>query len=511
MEKKQLIDKLYNKLIFIIELFISLGFGISIYKISYKYQDFKYISKPYLAISIICAIAILAIIIINMIKYRKQIEKLFLTFVIPIGIMFIILLPMDLVPDEDRHMWKTYDISLGNLITPLGEKNEGDIYVPRVISDLSVEKDDLTYSSIHKYMQKETDYNDLVPVQTIAKTYCPIDYIPGSVTFFIGRTLNLNIILVCYIIRLINFIIFAIIGYYCIKMIPFGKLLLAIYMFLPMIIHQAASLSADTFINSISLLFIVYNIKLLYQEKDLELKQRIIYYLLAIGIALSKYVYFPLVGMSLLLIKNKNIKKSNRNKVIIISILGSIIAAIIWFAFSQSYVDVRPEIINNNIKPIEQIKYIIKNPFEFLKTFIKDLKTHGGSYVTTFAGSSLAWLNIDIPNIYILTILTGLVLLPFLEETEKSFNKMQKWLMILIGIILIALVITGLYITWTGVGDDKISGVQGRYFIPIFILILLSFVDKNRKINIKSLENKYFITYFIINGLCLYEVFEHYM
>ena len=52
---------------------------------------------------------------------------------------------------------------------------------------------------------------------------------------------------------------------------------MAIYMLLPMIVQQAASLSADAFINAVSLLFIAYNLKLLYQEKDLDLKQKLIY------------------------------------------------------------------------------------------------------------------------------------------------------------------------------------------------------------------------------------------
>ena len=510
MNKREYINKIYNKLIFIIEILVSLILGIGIYKISYKYQDFNYISKPYLILSLFSLVILIMIIIINIKKYKKQIEKLFITFIIPIGILFMILLPINFVPDEESHMWKTYDISLGNLITPFGENNEGKIYVPQELQDLSVERDNLTFSLIHKHFQKEADYQNLVPVEAITKTYCPINYLPGALVFFVCRVFNINILLACNIIRLINFIIFMIVGYYCIKIIPFGKLLLAIYMFLPMFIQQAASISADSFINNVSLLFIVYNIKLLYQKEDLNLKQRMLYYILAIGIALSKYVYFPLVGMSLLLIKNKNIKKANRNKLIIISILVSIISAVAWFVFSQNYVDLREIIIINNVKPMEQIKYIIHNPIKYLLLFIENLKTKSGDYIFTFIGSQLALLNINIPIIYILIMLNGLIVLPFFENNEKSFEKPQKILSIIIAIVLITLVITGLYITWTGVGDNRISGVQGRYFVPIFILILLSMINKSKNINVKNLEIKYFIIYFIINLLCLVEVYKYF-
>lgn len=506
MEKKQLIDKLYNKLIFIIELFISLGLGISIYKIAYKHQDFKYISKPYLVISIICALAILAIIIINMIKYRKQIEKLFLTFIIPIGIMFIILMPINWVPDEEGHMFKTYDISKGNLITPLGEKNEGDIYVPREMMELFTSRDGMSYSTIHNHMQKEANYKDVVPAQTIAKTYFPANYISGAIVFTVSRLLNINILLACYIARLVNFLLAICVIYYCIKIIPFGKLLLAIYMFLPMSIQQLASLSADVFINSISILFITYNLKLLYQKRDLDIKQKILYYILALSISLSKYVYFPLVFMSLLLIKNKNISKRNRNELIIVSTVTSIITAAAWFLLSQKYVDVRDYIIKNNVQPIEQIKFILKNPFAYVKILIETFQTTGEFYINTFIGSSLALLNIDIPQIYITIYLISLVLLPLLEKCEESFEKYQKWIMIGIALILILLIITGLYITWSPLQSPLVSGVQGRYFVPVFILILLAFMNKENKVEIKNLQLKYFSLYFILNIITLVKI-----
>ena len=47
------------------------------------------------------------------------------------------------------------------------------------------------------------------------------------------------------------------------------------------------------------------------------------------------------------------------------------------------------------------------------------------------------------------------------------------------------LVNLGLYITWTGVGEPVIAGVQGRYFIPIMILPLLCFCMKDNHIKLK--------------------------
>lgn len=509
--KEILQKKLYDKLIFVIEFTIAIILGISIYKISYKYKDFQYISKPYLCISVITVIAILAIIVLNLKKYKNKIEKLFLTFIIPIGVMFVVLLPPNWTPDEEGHMFRAYDLSLGNFITPLGEKNEGDIYVPEEMLELALEKNDLNYSLVHKHMQKDADYNTLVPVQTTFKTYFPINYLTGGITFFITRTLNINILLSCYFIKLLNFLLFIIIGYYCIKLIPFGKLLLAIYMFLPMIIQQACSLSADAFINGISLLFIVYNLKLLYQEHDLNIKQRIIYYLLTLSISLCKYVYFPIVFMSLLLIKNKNISKKNKRKLIIISIIISIISAIGWFIFTQNYVDVRQYIKDANVKPIEQVKYILQNPIEYCKVLKNTFESYGAYYLFTFVGSELGYANIEIPQIYILIMLFALFLLPFIEKNEKSFEKWQKVIMILIFVMLTILILTGLYLTWSPLQYHVVAGVQGRYFIPVFIILLLTIINKDKHLEIRNIETKYFILLFILNIVPIITIYQNFI
>ena len=353
------------------------------------------------------------------------------------------------------------------------------------------------YSIIHEYMQKETDYTNTVPVQTIAKTYSIVNYLTSGFTFFVARMFNINILIAAYIAKLINFILFIFIGYYCIKTIPFGNLLLAIYMFLPMIMQQECSLSVDAILNCLAILFITYNLKLLYQEKEMKFGQRLIYYLLAIGLSLCKYVYFPLVLMSLLLIKNKNISTKNKTKVIVISILTSVIASVIWYLFSQKYVDVREYITTHKINPIEQISYILKNSLDYIQILWNTIETNGDWYLYTFVGSELRWLDIKIPKINILIMLFGLILLPF-------FDKKQKILIITISVLLILLVLTGLYLTWTPVKDDIIKGVQGRYFIPVFILVFLSMIKKDKNIEIEDLETKYFLLYFILNIISIF-------
>lgn len=282
-------------------------------------------------------------------------------------------------------------------------------------------------------------------------------------------------------------------------------------MFLPMIIQQATSLSGDALINLFALLFIAYNLKLLYEENDLSYKDRLIYYLLTFCVSISKYVYFPLVFLSLLLVKNVNINKNNKRKLIIISITIAIFSSVVWFLYSQNYVDVRAYIKEANVNPVEQAKYILSNPFNYIRVLVKTFSISGSYYLLSFVGNTLGYANILIPDIYIILMTILLFLLPFFEENNKSLLKWQKIITLLIFIILVLLVITGLYLTWSPLKFDKVAGVQGRYFIPIMILIFLTLIKANNNVKIKNLNIKYFCTFFILNIIVIYFIINNFL
>ena len=87
----------------------------------------------------------------------------------------------------------------------------------------------------------------------------------------------------------------------------------------------------------------------------------------------------------------------------------------------------------------------------------------------------------------------------WLENHKVTFSNRQKIFAILISLSVIILVFTGLYIGWTEVGAKIIVGVQGRYFIPIAILLILTMCFKNNYVEIKNIRTIYFILIALIN------------
>ena len=94
------------------------------------------------------------------------------------------------------------------------------------------------------------------------------------------------------------------------------------------------------------------------------------------------------------------------------------------------------------------------------------------------------------------------------RSNKFEFNFKQKAWGFLISGGIVLLIMTGMYITWTGVGSDVIQGVQGRYFIPILFLALLCLCKKDNYIKIKNIQYKLPIILCWLNLPVLYTIYQ---
>ena len=124
-------------------------------------------------------------------------------------------------------------------------------------------------------MSTKSNYNEMKIVFCPSQSYFPTLYLFSGIGFLIGKMFSLNFMITMYIARTLNLIIGLILGYYSIKIIPFGKLLLTVYMFLPMYFQQQASMSADSLVNSVSIFFIAYNLYLVYNKNEFNIKSNV--------------------------------------------------------------------------------------------------------------------------------------------------------------------------------------------------------------------------------------------
>ena len=504
------IKEIYHKINFVIEFLFSIILGYAILKMIYVSNYCGFISKPYLAVIIITSIIILANMIINIYVYRKKLEKLWLTFVIPIGIIFLMFVLPNHVPDENAHIYRAYDMSKGNIIVKVDSETNKNSYIPKQMTE-EILRSDSTYLMLMQNLEKKTDYNDEVKTFNGAQAYSPTLYIAPAIMFFISRFLDINIIVGIYLARLSNFIIFLLGGYFAIKKIPYGKLLLATYCFSPMCLQQAISVSADSIINTTAILFIAFTLYLAFKDKIITKAEKIIYVILGILLAVAKFVYIPILFISLIILRNKKQENKDKYKLIATTIIAGIILAVIWYIISMQYVDIRTYIIENGINTVEQIKYILSNPIEYLKTLKNTFHDQGEFYIYSFIGNYLCQFTVTVPNLTILAYIILLILSPFFEEHKYSINKKEKIWSVFLTLATIILVMTALYLTWTPIGASVIEGVQGRYFFPCMIVLLICLCMKNNYIKLKYVTQLYPIILLLLNCSAIQFIIQRYI
>lgn len=497
------IDKRLVKILcdlrYVFEFLIALVLGISLFKILYYKSYFDIFQLKWTMIFGITMIVLLALIIFNFIYDKRKLQNLFLNFMIPIGIIYLIFLIPGYSPDEPSHIYRAYNISQGNIIVDTTIQKE------KVPIELNNSQTIKKYFELNNFNQVIPDNNvKTVEVFNTFQIYAPIVYTFPSLAFFIGEILNMNILVTIYLARIFNFIVFLILGFYTIKIIPFGKFVTFVYLFIPMVIHQAVSVSADSFINATSLLFIAFILNLIFSKEKINVKQKTLFVLLALCVSFNKHIYLPLIFLSTILLFKNPFKDKKDKRFLITTLVVMSLIAIIWFLFGTIYVDVREYIIQTNVDSGKQIAYIIGHPLDFIEVIFKTIGVRGFGYIFEFLGISLGILNIDNSYVVLFIYLVMLISSPFFEKNKMNFNKYEKMWVLFITAAIYFLVLLGLYMGWTSVGKEIIDGVQGRYFIPIFILPLLCLVKIDKYIDFKY-RNIVFI-----GGICLVNIYTLY-
>ena len=439
-------------------------------------------------------------------------EKIFLLIAIPVSILYSLFLAPYRIMDETAHLVKNIDLSNGNLITKKDKEDKAIVYVPEGVNEID-DKKIKDFASLDKALSEKTDYENLVrvnPFFTYTVINTPTPYLLSALGFKIGSLLNLNFYLSMYLAKLFNILLYLVVGYWIIKLIPFGKLFMLVYLLNPMLLQGVSSIGADNFTNLMSLLWISYILYLRFRKEKIKNKEIVILSILMLLVSTSKFIYFPLL-LLLLLLKNQY-QNHKQKKVIAISILLSLILTGISIYIGLGYDNEFVRFISgNNIDAIKQLKGVITKPWNFIIGIVMSIYKYHGDYITEFFGYQLG--NTDITLMYgaylgyIIIFIASL----FMNKERIELTKKNRYLLWVTTFILIGCIFGVEYLTWNSVNARIIEGIQGRYFIPFMIIPCILIINDKIKI---SFKNNQFITVaslLIIHLLNIFVLFRSYM
>lgn len=383
-------------------------------------------------------------------------------------------------------------------------------YIPQSIVDFDNKLRYLMGNMDARYLYKDQYIDSHTKVNRGSETFIeystsrsnPVLFLPQAFGMFllkvtidnplINSNNDLSPINYIYAGRIFNLLFFLLCCYYSIKIIPFMKNTLFLLCLMPMTITLASSLSYDSVIIGSLFLFISGILKLSYSDNVEKIDTKYLYYMVIFSVVLIhfKQVYYPLLFLFLLIPSHKFKSKKEKCKWFVISIVSGVISFLVWSFFTKMLLGV--DNISTDTNSMDQLKFILTSPIEYILILIKTLIVNLKFYLIGFIGN-LGWLDTNFPYLFILMYCILLIVTVLFDrgESRDNINIKEKGFITSIGILIIVLMETALYITWTskseigGVGFGLISGVQGRYFIPISIIVLLLFKINTTRYNEK--------------------------
>jgi len=394
----------------------------------------------------------------------KKVEQIFVVFVLCLGIFCIGVTPdkTGVSWDDQIHYQRTLAISnfFNGIMYDADEKNIGEyVFQNRLGYDRE------SNEAYEQDMQILYETKACKPYFFKEYGVWSVSYIPSAIGVVLGRGLGLSYMGVFNMGRLFNLLTYAILIFFAIKRIKYGKVLIATIGLIPTSVFMAASYSYDPWVTGFTILGFSYFFAELQEESLLETKNLVIMVgALALG-CIPKAIYFPIL-LPLLFMPKRKFKDSKQRKCYYIAIIT--VGLLLVSSFLLPMIIEGPGTGDarggSEVNSTEQIAFILQNPLRYAKILFKFGLEYIG--INNSAGMMQAYAYAGSGTFYgVISLL--LIVLAFLDrgETEKN-HYFIKTAGLLGCAVAMVLSITALYISFTAVASDTVAGMQGRYMIP---------------------------------------------
>ena len=403
--------------------------------------------------------------------FRDHPEKLFCLVSIVLGLLYIISFPQHIriTWDEETHYKRSVEQSF---IRKVSINNSIDDFCSTLpISFLKI-----------NLFDKKTKEDYLANVNSEKNTiingiyfkkislYRDIAYIPAGLMIFIGRSMALQESSIFILGRIGIHLLYTLIVYLALRRLNSGKYIMIVIALLPTAFFQSVTYTYDYWTMAFLMLgFTYFFYEIQNPEEKINIKKLLIIigsFVLGLG---PKAIYFPLMFILYFLPKEKfKNKESYKYYLFTVTFLGFLIVMSFMLPLviyrGKTFSDMRG---GSDVSAIGQIKFILQNPKAYtfiLLNFIKDYLniSNGKGYTVSFA-----YLGFIPYHNLILTLLGFVVITDKNQKDVLSSNIKYRIIISTLVFTTVILIVTSLYIAFTGVGSLNIRGVQARYLLPL--------------------------------------------
>jgi uncharacterized membrane protein len=400
------------------------------------------------------------------------------------GLIACLATPLSAGYDEETHFIRAWEMA--HLYFVPNEKLGAQLPFPALYWDLSYRREPLVQAVEPgfwaKYGSLGMEARDYVYANVETRSvYSPVLLLPQSIVLrYLGLKLHASALEVYYASRIAGLLCYLLLAWLAVRLIPFGKWLLAVLILAPMAVFQAATISADTISNGIGFFFVGATLALA-QRRGVAWKQWL--YLLGLLALLftGKVNLIFLALLPFLLIRPS--RYSMRYGFALLAAAGVALFLVEvggWNVVAYSRFTRALEGAN----PREQLLFILSNPLLFTQIIARDLWTNTPAYMQ-------GWIGVYGYNYWPVPALTYVVypvaVLLGLPRVNQAALPSRATRVVLGALFILGYVLSliAMYVAFTPARSLLVAGVQGRYFtviMPLLFLAVYGLVPRVRRI-----------------------------
>lgn len=438
-------------------------------------------SNGYRRLYVTVFLALLLLIIVFRKEYARRVEFGFLTLALGVGMLMIAIQPTQFMGwDEHIHFSSVFDFFEKGEVTWSEAEYYQYMYPETLNSSPFASKEEKAQQILwlNEMGKKESSYQYTKSGFSLSQ----MGYVHMAVVVAVGRALNLPFYYLLLLGKITNLMLYSIVIFFAIRIVPIRKRLLAAAALMPTPIVLAAAYSYDP----VTIAFIFLGTALLVREfcepqKKIEYRSFFGIVICFLYGSFSKAVYIPLI-LSILLLPGEKYKSRKQRCILNGIVLVCCVLLMLSFmlpASGQAEGDAR--VANTSVS--SQLQVILTNPLAYISVLCRSVWDSLDNFLFgQYNFANMAYAGIHKFDSFITVFLAGIlfteprVLMP--REKKCALNRYK------IGTIPLVLgttvlIWTALYLSFTTVGGQIIDGVQGRYYLPLILpLAVIFYTDR---------------------------------
>jgi len=411
---------------------------------------------------------------------------------------YAIITPPFQVPDEVAHYWHAVSLAHGNVFHVMQNDRMG-TFVPKSARDFvyltwveTAGKPENKIGMARLRAANELPYQPEPVFRSFPALYTPVPYLPGTLTSAVADLLHVRPLIAFYAGRIVTAT--ACVLLIAAAMLECGELaaIIAAIALLPMTLYMFGSFSAD----AVTISLAIYTTAVAWRARSddtMNMRRWVRLCIAAAALALCKMLYAPLALLALApRARNHPVAPNRLRQALSLFVSLAIGLALSAAMVSRQYHPLRPE-----ANPKAQLQTMAAHPIHVASVVAKDFVAQFAGYRDQFVGR-LGW--VDVPLSGFLTAAAFYLLFVVAMTRDIGITPAARLFALLLTLLLFFAVSLSQYVAWTPPGVEYVDGIQGRYFLPLAVVLLLPIVSivRNKRVGFAALA-VYALTAVVIN------------